>query len=166
VEDVLDRPHLGEAALVADLEQLRLGALDQLAGVAAVGQDLRLDPPGRVEDAAHQRVVADDAGVVEDRAHRRDDGRERVDIGLATGRLQLAVAAQVVADRQRIDRLGLRLLLQADHRPEDELVARAVEVVGPQPDLEQDAVECLLGEQDRPEDGGFGLLVVGRDAAR
>src|SRR5918992_470350 len=166
VEDVLDRPHLGEAALVADLEELRLGSLDQVARLAAVGEHLGLDPAGRVEDAAHQRVVADDSGVVEDRSHSGDDRWQRVDVGVASGRLQLAVAAQVVADGQRVDRLGLGLLLQADHRPEDELVARAVEVVGPQPDLEQHAVKRLLGEQDRAEDGGLRLLVVRRDAAR
>ena len=45
-------------------------------------------------------------------------------------------------------------------------MARAVEVVRAQPHLEQHAVERLLGEQDRPEDGGLGLLVVGRDAGR
>jgi hypothetical protein len=53
-----------------------------------------------------------------------------------------------------------------DHRAEDELVARPVEVLGLQPDLEQHAVERLLGEQDRAEDRRLGLLVVRGDAAR
>ena len=111
--------HLGHAALVADLEQRRLGALDQLARLAAVGEHLGLDLARGVEDAAHQRVVADDAGVVEDGADGGHDGRQRVDVGLAAGLLELALAAQVVADGERVDGLGLRLLLEADHRPED-----------------------------------------------
>ena len=41
-----------------------------------------------------------------------------------------------------------------------------VEVVRLQAHLEQHAVERLLGEQDRAEDRGLGLLVVRRDAAR
>jgi hypothetical protein len=149
VEDGLDRAHLGHAALVADLEQRRLGALDQLARLAAVGQHLGLDLAGRLEDAPHQGVVADDAGVIEHGADRGDHRRQRVDVGLAAGLVEHSLAAQVVADRERVDRLGIRLLLEADHRLEDVLVAGAVEVVGAQPDLEQHPVERLLGEQDR-----------------
>ena len=45
VEDRLDRAHLGAAAVVTDLEQLRLGPLDQLARLAAVGEHLALNGP-------------------------------------------------------------------------------------------------------------------------
>ena len=142
-----------------------LGALDQLARVAPVHEHLVLDLAGGREQPAQQRVLLDDARVVEDVAHGRNDRGQRVHVALAAGLLELAVAAQVVADRQRVDGLWLGLLLQAHHRPEDQLVARAVEVVGPQADLEQDAVERLLGEQDRAEDGGLGLGVLRRDAS-
>ena len=46
VEDRLERAHLGRAAVVADLEQHRLGALDQLARLAAVGGHVVLDLAG------------------------------------------------------------------------------------------------------------------------
>ena len=155
-----------DAGVVADLEERLLGALDQLPGLAAVGQHLGLDLAGGGEDPAHQRVVAHDAGVVQDRAHRGHDRGQRVHVGLAARLLELALAAQVVADGERVHGLGLRLLLEADHRPEDPRVARAVEVTGLQPDLEQHSVQRLLGEQDGAQDRGLGLLVVGRNASR
>ena len=49
VEDGLDRPHLGHAAVVADLEEDRLGALDQLARLAAVAGDVVLDLAGGLD---------------------------------------------------------------------------------------------------------------------
>ena len=70
VEDRLDRAHLGHAAVVADLEEGGLGPLDQLARLAAVGEDVVLDLARGREHAAQQRVVLDDAGVVEDGARR------------------------------------------------------------------------------------------------
>ena len=166
VEDRLQRAHLRRAAVVADLEQHRLGALDQLAGLAAVGGHVVLDLAGGLQHAPEQRVLLDDARVVEHRAHRGHDRRQRMEVGLAARLLELAAAAQLLGHRERVDRLGRGLLLQADHRLEDRLVARAVEVVRAQPDLEQDAVQRLLGEQDRAEDGGLGLVVVRRNAGR
>ncbi len=52
-------------------------------------------------------------------------------VGLAAGLLELARPPQVVADREGVHGLRLRLLLQADHGAEDQLVARAVEVLRP-----------------------------------
>jgi hypothetical protein len=80
------------------------------------------------------------------------------------GLLELAVAAEVVAHRQRVDRLGLGLLLQPHHRAEDQLVAGAVEVVGAQAGLQQHPVERLLGEQDRADDRRLGFVVLRWDA--
>jgi hypothetical protein len=44
-------------------------------------------------------------------------------------------------------------------------VPLAVEVARGELGVDQDAVERLLGEQDRSEHGGLGLEVVRRDAA-
>ena len=90
VEDRLQRAHLRRAAVVADLEQDRLGALDQLARLAAVGRDVVLDLARGPQHAPEQRVLLDDARVVEHRAHRRHDRRQRVEVRLAAGLVQLA----------------------------------------------------------------------------
>src|SRR5438876_293323 len=85
--------------------------------------------------------------------------------GLAARLLELARARQLVADREGVDWLRLSLLLQADHRPEDLPVALPVEVLGLQLDVDQQAVERLLGEQDRTEDRDLCFLVLRRDVA-
>ena len=166
VEDGLDGAHLGHAALVADRN----------SAASARSISSRGSPRWASTSAWIWRVVSrmpahaarrrGRCARSRDGAHRGHDRRQRVDVGLAAGLVEDALAAQVVADGEGVDRLGVRLLLEAEHRLEDALVARAVEVVGLQPDLEQHAVERLLGEQDRAEHGGLGLLVVGRDAAR
>ena len=166
VQDRLERPHLRGAAVVADLEQHGLGALDQLPRLAVVGGHVVLDLAGGLEDAAKERMLLDDPRVVEHRTDCGDDRRERGQVALAARLFELARPPQLLGDRQHVHGLRRRLLLQADHRLEDRRVPRAVEVVGTQPHLEQHAVERLLREQDRPEDGGFSLLVVGRDAGR
>jgi hypothetical protein len=131
VEHRLDGLHLGGAAVVADLEEDRLGALDQLARLPPVGEDLVLDVARGGQQAAKQRVLLDDARVVEDRTHGRDQRRQGVDVGGPARLFQLTRAAQVLADGESVDRLRLRLLLQADHRPEDQLVPGTVEVLRP-----------------------------------
>jgi hypothetical protein len=86
-----------------------------------------------------------------------------VDVRGAARVLQVALLGELLADREDVDRLGVRLLLQADHRLEDQAVALAVEVLGPELDVDQQRVERLLGEQDRAEDRRLGLEVLRRD---
>ena len=67
-----------------------------------------------------------------------------MDVVLATGALELA-GAQLL-ETVSASSLGRRLLLEPDHRAEDQLVPRPVEVIRPQTDLEEHPVERLLGE--------------------
>ena len=70
-----------------------LGLLEQLADRALEGEDLVLDVARRRQQAAHQRVLLDDPRVVADVARRRDEVRQRVDVGGAARLLELALAA-------------------------------------------------------------------------
>ena len=77
--------------VVADLEQHRLGALDQLARLAAVGGHVVLDLARGLQHPPQQRVLLDDPRVVEDRADGGHHRRQRVEVRLAAGLLELAL---------------------------------------------------------------------------
>ena len=136
MEDVLDLAELARALVVGDPEQRCLGLLHQLARVAGDAEDLVLDLARRTEQAAQQRVVLDDPAVVADVARSRDHARQRVHVSRAARLLELAGPLQLLAHGQRVDGLGLGLLAQPDHRPEDQPVALAVEVLGREPDVD------------------------------
>ena len=62
--------------------------------------------------------------------------------------------------RARLDAVTLEAWIEAGW-----LVPRPVEVLGAELYVDQQAVERLLGQQDRAEDGGLRLEVLGRDLA-
>ena len=157
MQDVLDRAKLAGALLVRDVVEAALDAVDQLLNVPRVGVDVVLGGARGVEQLPQQGMLLDDPGVVADVAGRRDHARQRVDVGRAPGLLELTGAAELVTDRDRVYCLRVGLLLQPAHGAEDLLVPRPVEVLGPQPGIDQDAVESLLGQQDRAQDRGLGL---------
>ena len=165
VEDRLDRAHLAGVLVVGDLVHRLLGLLDQVAGLALDGERLLLDVARGVEQTAQERVLLDDLRVVARVPRRRDEVGERVHEGRAARLLELARAGELLGHRERVDRVRDRLLLEPHHRPEDQPVALAVEVLRAEPDVDQDAVERLLGQQDRPQHRGLRLEVVRRDAA-
>ena len=165
VEDGLDRADIARAIVVRDLVERGLRALEQLVGLAGEPVDVLLDAAGRVEQPTQHRMLLDDAPVVPRVRRCGHKSRQRVDVGRAARLLELARARQLVADREGVDWLRLRLLLQADHRPEDLPVALAVEVLGLQLDVDQEAIERLLREQDRTEDRNLCFLVLRRDVA-
>ena len=94
VQDVLDRADLAGAVLVGDLEQARLGLLEQLAGPGP-GTAKTLSWMSRVvvEQPAQQRVLLDDLRVVAGVARRGHEVRQRVDVRGAARLLELALLA-------------------------------------------------------------------------
>ena len=75
-EDVGDLAEVAGPVLVGDLEQERLGLLDQLAGLALALVDGLLDPVRGVQQAAQERVLLDDPRVVAGVAGGRDGAGE------------------------------------------------------------------------------------------
>src|SRR3712207_136604 len=128
VEDLLDRAEVLLAVVVGDLEHRPLGLRDEVARRPARLADARPDLVRRGEQPAHERVLAHDPRVVAPVARRGDAGRQRVDGRLAAGLVERAPGAQVLADREDVDRLAR--VVEVEHRLVDELVAAAVEVVG------------------------------------
>ena len=166
MEDGLDRPELARLVVVGYAVELGLGLLEQLLRLAREPEDLLLDAAHGVEQAAQHRVLPDDPRVVPRVCRGGHQVGQRVDVLAPADLLELPGALELVAYREHVDRLGLRLVLQAEHRVEDQPVARAVEVLMPQPDVDLDPVERLLGEQDRAENRDLRLLVLRRPLAR
>jgi hypothetical protein len=163
VQHVGYRAQLAGAVLVRDVEQAALGLFQQLGYRTLKREDLVLNIARRRQEPAHERVLLDDLRVVADVARRGDQVRQRVDVRGAARVLEAALLRQLLADRQDVDRLGVGLLLQADHRLEDQAVRLAVEVLGPELDVDQERIERLLRQQDRTEDRRLGLEVLGWD---
>ena len=112
---------------MGDLEDRALGHVDEVARERLVAVDLRLDLVGRVQQPAQHRVLADDPRVLAHVADGRDRARQQLDRGRAADALQVARLLEVLDERQRVDRLALRV--QVEHRLVDAPVALAVEVV-------------------------------------
>jgi hypothetical protein len=163
VQDVADLAEVLLAIVVGDLEDRPLGALDEVARLAVVAVDGGLDVVGRREQPAQERAVLDQAAVVAQRADARRRRGERVDLGLAAGLLELAARAQVLGEREHVDRLAGRE--QREDGLEDRAVPLAVEVFLPQRLLDDVRVVGAIRLQDRAEDGLLGLDRVGRNGA-
>src|SRR5689334_5026295 len=164
VQDLADLAEVLRAVVVGDLEDGALGALDDLARWRLVAVHAGLDLVGGGEQAAQERALADDLRVLAQVADSGDGGRERVDLGLAAGRIEAAARAQVLGDREDVDRLARGE--EREHRLVDLAMALAVEVLGLQPLLDDERVVRAIGEQHGPEDGLLGLDRVRRRRAR
>ncbi len=163
VEDVVDRLEVLLAIVLRDLEHGLLGPLDQRAGRAVAGHDARLDLVRGVQQAPQERVVANDLRVMADVPRRLGRADECVDGVRAADALELARLPEVLDDRDRVD--GLGGLVESEHRAVDGAVTVAVEMVGTQALVDDEAVHRPLGEQDGAEDGLLRVEVVGRDDA-
>ena len=124
---------------MGDFEHGLLGALDEVARGVAVLADLGLDPVRGGEQAAQQRVLADDLRVAARAADRWRSGREGVDRRGAAGLVEPAALAKVVGDGDHVDRLVL--VVEREHRFVDEPVALAVEVLALEPLLDDQRVQ-------------------------
>ncbi len=83
------------------------------------------DAGRRVDQAPQYRLVADDLGVVVDVGRRGHDVDQRRDVFHPTRAVEVAAAAQLVAQGDGID--DVAALGQGQHRPEQQAVALAVE---------------------------------------
>ena len=138
---------------------------DDLLG--AVDEELRLARPlpaelgdllPRGDEAAKRGHLANDARVVRGVRRGRDERCELVQPHASADVLELATLLELVDERDRVD--GLSLRVQRERRAIDLRVTLSVEVRGVQ-DL-ADRPDRARGEQHRPEDGFFGLEVLGR----
>ena len=148
-------------ALLRQVEDDLLGAVDELDRLAGPVEAEPCDVVAGADQPAQRRHLADDARVVGGVRRGRDERRQLVDALLAAGRVEGRGAVELVDDRDRVDRLALGV--EREDRLEDVPVALAVEVGGAEvrrlchrPDRER-------GEHHRPEDRLFGIEVLRRD---
>src|SRR6185503_7107371 len=116
------------------------------------------------EQPSEERAVLDEAPVVAEGPDARRGSGERVDLGLAADLFELAAGAQVLGEREDVDRLAGGE--EREHRLEDRAVALAVEVALAERLLDDVRVVRAVRLQDRAEDGLLGLDRVRRDGAR
>ena len=161
VEDIRHAAEIAGALLVGDLEQKRLGSLDQLLGLALAVVHGLLDLLGGSEQPSQKRVLFDDLRVVARVSRHRNGRRQLGDRVLATGLRQLATLGELLGDGQGVDRLTL--LVEAGDRPEHDPVALAVEVLVLEAHVQDHRRDRSLGDHHRSEHGGLGLEVLGWD---
>ncbi len=161
-ERVLEEDELAFGAALGELEDEVLGARDELGRLAlALPAELR-DLAAGADQAAQRRRLADDLGVVAGVRARRDDERELVQPDTAADLLELAALLELVRERDRVDRLVLRV--ERERRAVDLRVRLAVEV---------GRVEDLAHRRDRerrdhhrPENGLLSFEILRGDRAR
>ena len=158
LDDLVERLEALREALLADLQQLRLGGVEDIEGglalVGGAGDGRRAD----AHELAQQALVLDDADVLfDDRAARQTLG-ERGQIGHAADGLDLFVAGQLVGQRDDVD--GALGVDQLAHAQEDAAMRVEREVVG---------FEVFGGlgvgrvvQQDGAEDGLLGVDIRGQ----
>ena len=139
---------LARAAL-GDLVDRRLGAVDDVVDLAALGAVVaELDDPGSGLDEAPQGgLLGDDLGVVRGVRGGGDGRDQRVQVGGAAEADQVAPALQLRGDRDRVG--GLAAAVEVEDALVDGLVRGAVEVVGPQ-DLD-DVRDRVLAQEHAAE---------------
>ena len=113
-------------ALLREVEDDLLGLVDELGRLAralpAEARDLAAGP----DEPAERGRLADDLRVVAGVRARRDESRQLVDARFAADVLELAPLVELVDERDRVDRLALRV--QRERRAVDLGVALAVEL--------------------------------------
>ena len=157
-EQLLDAREAVLRLLLRDLEDSRLGFVEQLlrgrASVEGFGDDRRR----HFDEAAKNRLLANDARVILDVRRGRHRVDEKADVVLAARALELAAAAQLVGERERID--DAALLGDADHRAEEPAMPLGVEhrVV----EMLDRAEHRVLVDQHRRQHRLLGVLRVRR----
>ena len=142
-----------------DLEDPGLRLVDQVVYGALSGFVDILDRAGRgVDEPPQQCLVPDDARMVLDIGRRRDGVDEFREVLDPSSALEFAPCAQVVSDRDGVDRRPL--LLELAHGPVEDPVRLAEEHRGIDDLL--DADHRLRIEEDAGEDRDLGLERVGR----
>ena len=113
-------------AVLGEVEDHLLGAVDELGRLAGAVPAEPLDLLADDREPAQRRHLADDPRVVAGVRGRRDERRDLVDALLAADLLELAVLVELVGDRDRVDRLAV--LVELERGAVDLGVRLAVEV--------------------------------------
>ena len=130
VEQRLERAEAGIDALLADREELRLGAID---GLLDLGRILVADPGDAARGAdqvAQDRLALDDPGVLLDVDRGRRLVRQARQVGATADGLELVLALERFRDRDDVDRLAA--LEQVQDGRVDPRVRLTIEVGRPQ----------------------------------
>ena len=158
VEQRLERAEAGIDPLLADREELRLGAVDRLLDL---GRILVADPgdaPGRADQVAQDRLALDDPGVLRDVDRGRRLVRQARQVGATADGLELVLALERLGDRDDVDRLAA--LEQVQDGGVDPRVRLTVEVGRPQELGDLD--DRVAVDQDRTEHRLLGLETLRR----
>ena len=163
LEDLADgqraafQPPLGQA------EDALLGVVHErlhvLLGVEGLPDDVRrgLDQLAQHRHVAHDRRVGAEVGGDRRLFHEQGDG------GGAADELELVGAAQLLVERQRVDRRAA--VEEGEHRLVDRAVGLRVEVRGPQ-DFHHARQGLAALQEHGAEHGALGVEIVRRDARR
>ena len=130
VEQRLERAEPGVDALLADREQLGLGAIDGLLDLGRILVADPGDPARRADQVAQDRLALDDPRVLRDVDGGRRLVRQARQVGATADRLELVLALERLGDRDDVDRLAA--LEQVQHGGIDPPVGLPVEVGRPQ----------------------------------
>ncbi len=161
LEQLVDVRELGRDALLREVEDDLLGAVDELDRLAGPVEAEPRDVVSGPDQAAERRHLADDARVMGCVRCGRDERRELVDAFGAAGPVERARAVELVDNGDRIDRLALAV--QGEDRAEDVPVALAVEVGGREIARLGDRADRERRKHHRAEDGLFGVEILRRD---
>jgi len=100
--------------VLADLEQDRLRAIDRDLGVVRLLIADRGDLARRRDQVPEHRLALDDARVVLDVDRRRDHVHDCGQVGRSSHSVEPLAAGKLVAQRDEVDRLALRV--ESQHR--------------------------------------------------
>ena len=160
VEERLERAEPGVDPLLADREELRLGAVDRLLDLGRVLVADPGDPPGGPDQVAQDRLALDDPGVLLDVDRGRRLVGEAGQIGTAADRLELVGAFERLGDGDDVDRLAS--LVEVEDGGVDPAVGLAIEVGGPEEFGDLD--DRVAIDQDGAQDRLLGLKTLRRKA--
>ena len=144
---------LARDARLREVEDDRLGLVDELDRLARPVEAQASDVVARADQPAQRRHLADDARVVRGVRGRGHQRRELVHALLPAGGVERRGAVELVDDRDRVDRLALRV--EREDRLVDLTVALAVEVGRAQ----------VGGLGDRPDRQGESIIAPSTDSS-
>ena len=151
----------GGDALLADREQLRLGAVDRFLDLGRVLVADAGDLAGRADQVPQDRLALDDPGVLDG----MDRGRRLVDepgqVGTAADRFELVAPLERLRDGDDVDAARAARTARGSRRRSAPL-RLAVEVLGPQELGDLD--DRVAVDEDRAEHGLLGFEALGRQA--
>ena len=124
-DQLLDAHELFGTPRLRHLENAMLGVVEDFARGAVSLVDVLDDAGRRLDQTPHHRLVPDDLRVIVDVRRRGDDVDQRRDVFHAAGPVEIAAAAQLVAQRDGID--DVAAFGQRQHRPEQQAMALLVE---------------------------------------